>query len=126
MKQSLTILDGISILGTLLLYDTLKWYYREFKKRKERMPSMRLTMTKAELETAIEFFDESLKKQRNSIVERGFYGEEVPEEDGRALAATFTALACLREALERAKGCAMCKGKTVNGVFVKEADLNGD
>ena len=36
MKQSLTILDGISILGTLLLYDVLKWYYREFKKEKRK------------------------------------------------------------------------------------------
>jgi len=34
--QSLTALDVLTILGTLLLYDVLKWYYREFKKEKRK------------------------------------------------------------------------------------------
>jgi hypothetical protein len=34
--QSLTALDVLTILGILLLYDVLKWYYREFKKEKRK------------------------------------------------------------------------------------------
>ena len=37
MIQSLTALDVLTILGTLILYDVLKWYAREWNKgRKEK------------------------------------------------------------------------------------------
>ena len=36
MNQSLTSIDVLTILGILLLYDVLKWHWREWEKEKDK------------------------------------------------------------------------------------------